>query len=175
MLCSCWYSISTVNQVVVESNEKNEVWKHFRHCFIAIKATLAMQLCYLQFSHGLEYLDEPEIYCLMPRLVLELLSHWKHVQKTKMNLEADEESRTVWGRCDWMLHSHLFAQINKALDPLEVDLFTSCLIHQLLRYFSWIILNTMGGWQTSNLIPVLSEGICCFRCRIWPPSCQRFN
>ena len=54
-----------------------------------------------------------------------------------MNQVADEESRTVRDRCDWMIHPHLFAQIERKMGPLEVDMFASRLTHQLPRYFSW--------------------------------------
>ena len=54
-----------------------------------------------------------------------------------LNQVADEESRTVRDRCDWMIHPHLFSQIDRKLGPLEVDLFASRLTHQLPRYFSW--------------------------------------
>ena len=54
-----------------------------------------------------------------------------------MNQVADEESRTVRDRCDWMIHPHLFAQIERKMEPLEMDMFASRLTHQLPRYFSW--------------------------------------
>ena len=54
-----------------------------------------------------------------------------------MNQVADKESRTVRDRCDWMIHPHLFAQIERKMGPLEVDMFASRLTHQLPRYFSW--------------------------------------
>ena len=54
-----------------------------------------------------------------------------------LNQEADEESRTIRDRCDWMLHPHLFSQIKEKMGPLEVDMFASRLTHQLPRYFSW--------------------------------------
>ena len=54
-----------------------------------------------------------------------------------MNQVADEESRTVRDRCDWMLHPQLFSQIERRMGPLEVDMFASRLTHQLPRYFSW--------------------------------------
>ena len=53
------------------------------------------------------------------------------------NQVADMESRTIKDRCDWMLHPHLFSQIEKRMGPLEVDMFASRLTHQLHRYFSW--------------------------------------
>ena len=53
------------------------------------------------------------------------------------NVIADTESRTVRDRCDWMIHPHLFSQINRKFGPLEVNLFASRLTHQLERYFSW--------------------------------------
>ena len=54
-----------------------------------------------------------------------------------MNQVADEESRTVQDRCDWMLHPQLFSQIERKVDPLEVDMFASHLTHHLPRYFNW--------------------------------------
>ena len=53
------------------------------------------------------------------------------------NLIVDTESRTVRDRCNWMLHPHLFSQINEMFGPMEVDLFASGLTHQLGQYFSW--------------------------------------
>ena len=55
----------------------------------------------------------------------------------KLNQVADTESRTVRDRCDWMIHPGLFALIQKAVGPLEIDLFASRLTHQLPRYYSW--------------------------------------
>ena len=54
-----------------------------------------------------------------------------------INQVADEESRTVRDRCDWMIHPHLFAQMERKMGPLEVDMFASHLTHQLPRYFIW--------------------------------------
>ena len=54
-----------------------------------------------------------------------------------MNQVADEESRTVRDRCNWMIHPQLLAQIEWKMGPLQVDMFASCLTHQLSRYFSW--------------------------------------
>ena len=54
-----------------------------------------------------------------------------------LNQEADEESRTIRDRRNWMLHPHLFSQIKEKMGPLEVDMFASRLTHQLPRYFSW--------------------------------------
>ena len=53
------------------------------------------------------------------------------------NTVADEESRTVRDRCDWMVHPDLFVQIQRVLGPLEVDMFASRLTNQLPRFFSW--------------------------------------
>ena len=39
-----------------------------------------------------------------------------------LNQEADEESRTIRDRCDWMLHPHLFSQIEEKMGP-----FAKCL------------------------------------------------
>jgi len=52
------------------------------------------------------------------------------------NLVADKESCTVRDCCNWMIHPHLFMQINKIMGPLEVDLFASLLTHQLPDFFS---------------------------------------
>ena len=38
------------------------------------------------------------------------------------NQIADEESRVVRDRCDWMIHPNLFSQIQQVMGPLEVDL-----------------------------------------------------
>ena len=55
-----------------------------------------------------------------------------------MNQVADEESRTVRDRCDWMMHPQLFAEIKRKMGPLQVDMFASSrLTHQLPCYFSW--------------------------------------
>ena len=53
------------------------------------------------------------------------------------NQIADEESRVVRDRCDWMMHPNLFSQIRQVMGLLEVDLFASRLTHQLPRFFSW--------------------------------------
>ena len=54
-----------------------------------------------------------------------------------LNQEADEESRAVRDRCDWMLHRQLFSQIKERMGSLEVDMFASRLMHHLPCYFSW--------------------------------------
>ena len=46
-----------------------------------------------------------------------------------LNQEADEESRTIRDRRNWMLHPHLFSQIKEKMGPLEVDMFASRLTH----------------------------------------------
>ena len=53
------------------------------------------------------------------------------------NIIADEESRSVRDRCDWMIHPRVFAHLQQAMGPLEVDMFASRLTHQLPRFFSW--------------------------------------
>ena len=53
------------------------------------------------------------------------------------NQIADEESRVVRDRCDWMIHPNIFSQIQQVMGPLEVDLFASRLTHQLPRFHSW--------------------------------------
>ena len=55
------------------------------------------------------------------------------------NIVADLESRLERDQSDWMLAHEVFQTINQIFGPLEVDLFTSCLIHQLPHFFSWRI------------------------------------
>ena len=55
----------------------------------------------------------------------------------KLNCTADEESRVMKDRSDWMLCPSVFRQINRILGPLEVDLFASRLSAQLPMYVSW--------------------------------------
>ena len=53
------------------------------------------------------------------------------------NTVADEESRVMKDRTDWMLNPGIIAQIQDRWGPLEVDLFASRLTTQLERFFSW--------------------------------------
>ena len=46
---------------------------------------------------------------------------------------ADQESRASRDRCDWMLNSHVFNQIQSLMGPCEIDLFASHLTKQLPR------------------------------------------
>ena len=55
----------------------------------------------------------------------------------KLNWQADEESKTVKDRCDWMLNRSVFQQINAPMGPLEMDLFASQLTKQLPRFYNW--------------------------------------
>ena len=55
----------------------------------------------------------------------------------KENTVADQKSRAMRDRCDWMLNSHVFNHIQSLMGPLETDLFASRLAKQLLRFFSW--------------------------------------
>ena len=55
----------------------------------------------------------------------------------KQNAVADEESRNMKDRCDWMLNSLIFNRIQNLMGPLEIDLFASCLTRQLPRFYSW--------------------------------------
>jgi len=55
----------------------------------------------------------------------------------KENVIADEESRSVRDRCDWMLNPRVFDQIQSQIGPCEIDLFASRLTQQLPRFFSW--------------------------------------
>ena len=51
--------------------------------------------------------------------------------------KADEESRIMKDRSDWMLCPETFLSIQAQLGPLEIDLFTSRLTKQLPTYVSW--------------------------------------
>ena len=53
------------------------------------------------------------------------------------NTIADNESRVMKDRSDWMLCPETFHQINQRLGPLEVDLFASRLTNQLPNFVSW--------------------------------------
>ena len=55
----------------------------------------------------------------------------------KENLVADEESRMMKDRCDWMLNPAIFNQIQLQMGPCEIDLFASCLTRQLPTFYSW--------------------------------------
>ena len=54
-----------------------------------------------------------------------------------LNVTADQESRVVRDRCDWMLNPHVFQKIQENMGPLEVDLFASSLTRQLPHFYSW--------------------------------------
>ena len=54
-----------------------------------------------------------------------------------LNTIADQESRSVQDRCDWMLNPDIFQRIQELTGPLEVDLFASRLTRQLPQFFSW--------------------------------------
>ena len=53
------------------------------------------------------------------------------------NITADEESRVMKDRSDWMLCPRVFNKINQVMGPLQVDLFASRLTHQLQDFVSW--------------------------------------
>ena len=54
-----------------------------------------------------------------------------------LNTIADDKSRVMKDRSDWMLCPAIFHRIHQRLGPLEVDLFSSRLTHQLPVYASW--------------------------------------
>ena len=54
-----------------------------------------------------------------------------------LNKRADEESRIMKDRSDWMLCPEIFRSIQAQLGPLEIDLFASRLTKQLPTYVSW--------------------------------------
>ncbi|XP_065189509.1 uncharacterized protein LOC135820128 [Sycon ciliatum] len=71
-------------------------------------------------------------WCMERQIVLQAT----HLAGSK-NVVADEESRTMKDRSDWMLHPRVFQVINKIMGPLDVDLFASRLTHQLPLFASW--------------------------------------
>ena len=54
-----------------------------------------------------------------------------------LNEKADEESRIMKDRSDWMLCRETFRRIQTQFGPLDIDLFASRLTKQLPTYFSW--------------------------------------
>ena len=60
-----------------------------------------------------------------------------HTPSGTLNITADEESRIMKDRTDWMLCPRTFREINHLLGPLQVDMFASRLTHQPHRYASW--------------------------------------
>ena len=54
-----------------------------------------------------------------------------------LNTIADQESRVMRDRSDWMLNPRIFSKIQQKWGPLEVDMFASRLTTQLRRFFSW--------------------------------------
>ena len=54
----------------------------------------------------------------------------------KENTVADQESRTMRDRCDYMLNPHVFNQIQSQMGPCIIDLFASHLTRQLPRFYS---------------------------------------
>ena len=55
----------------------------------------------------------------------------------KKNTTADQESRMTKDQCDRMLNQYVFSQIQTQMGPYNVDLFASCLLKLLPRFFSW--------------------------------------
>ena len=55
----------------------------------------------------------------------------------KLNLIADEESRVLKDRSDWMLCPEIFQEVNHQLGPLEIGLFASRLLAQFPTFVSW--------------------------------------
>ena len=53
------------------------------------------------------------------------------------NVVADQESRAMGDRCDWMLDPTVFKQIQAQMGPCEVDLFAFRLTKQLPGFYSW--------------------------------------
>ena len=56
---------------------------------------------------------------------------------SKLNVQADWESRNARDPSDWKLHQSMFQSIIKHFRYPVVDLFTSRLCHQLPQYDAW--------------------------------------
>ena len=54
-----------------------------------------------------------------------------------LNQIADEESRIIRDRSDWMLDPKVFHRIDQLYGPIQIDLFASRLTTQCPRFFSW--------------------------------------
>jgi hypothetical protein len=72
------------------------------------------------------------LWCLERNITIQA----SHLPGT-LNCTADEESRVMRDRSDWMLCPKVFNKINLRTGPLQVDLFASRLNHQLREYVSW--------------------------------------
>ena len=72
------------------------------------------------------------LWCLKRNITLQAT----HLAGT-LNLTADEESRVMRDRSDWMLCPRVFVKINQRTGPLQVDLFASQLTKQLKDFVSW--------------------------------------
>ena len=72
------------------------------------------------------------LWCLQRDISL-IAEHLLGVQNTVV----DEELQVMKDRTDWKLNLEVFSQINRRLDPLAVDLFTSRFTTQLPQFFTW--------------------------------------
>ena len=83
----------------------------------------------------------PELNLLTKQLWLWCLERNISLQATHLagaqNITADEESRVMKDRTDWMLCPQVFNKIIQLTGPLQVDLFASRLTNQLRDYVSW--------------------------------------
>ena len=83
----------------------------------------------------------PELNQLTKELWLWCLERNISLQATHLagilNCTADEESRVMKDRTDWMLCPRVFSRICQLTGPLQVDLFASRLTNQLSSYASW--------------------------------------
>ena len=124
-----------------------------------LAAFLALQ-CFAKHSHGVTiqkkldnvtavtYINKLGGTHSLPLCQLALTTIWDwSIQKNiflvtehlpgKDNLVADQESRSMKDRCDWMLNPLVFNQIQLQMGPLETDLFVSQLTKQLPQFYSW--------------------------------------
>ena len=112
-------------------------------CFAKNKTNLTIHLKMDSVS-ALTYINKlggtisPQLSCLAKELWLwcmgrSILLKAQHLAGV-LNTIADDESRVMKDRSDWMLCPTIFHQINQRLGPLEMDLFASRLTHQLPTY-----------------------------------------
>ena len=54
-----------------------------------------------------------------------------------LDVQADKESRLMKDRCDWKLNQAVFQCILATMGLIEINLFSSRLLKQLPRFYSW--------------------------------------
>ena len=115
-------------------------------CFVKDKRNIRIHLR-MDNTTALNYINKlggtvsPELNRLTKDLQKWCLEREITLQSTHLaralNVTADEESRVMKDKTDWILCPQTFRRINHLIGPLQVDLFASRLTHQLYRYVSW--------------------------------------